>query len=111
MISDVLSHPPAARPSPPMDEIPPSQKVSVLGVEFDCLTMPETLDYLERIIQRRKPRQICLSNAYIVALAQRDEELRQLLRKATLVLADGMSIVWGSRWIDVKIPERIAGPD
>lgn len=84
---------------------------SVLGVNFHCLTMPQTLNHLERFIRDRAPRQICLSNAYIVSLAQRDAELRALLDRAALVLADGMSIVWGSRWIGVQIPCRVAGPD
>ncbi len=73
--------------------------------------MAETSARVEQFIAERTPRQICLSNAYIVSLAQKDQELRDILARADLVLADGMSIVWGSRWIHVSIPERVAGPD
>ncbi len=86
-------------------------RIPVLEVGFDGLSMPAVLAQMERFIQERRPRQVCLGNAYTVSLAQTDLELRTLLADADLVLADGMSIVWGSRWIQLHIPGRIAGPD
>jgi N-acetylglucosaminyldiphosphoundecaprenol N-acetyl-beta-D-mannosaminyltransferase len=92
-------------------ESQPIRRETVLGVGFHCLSMSEAIRSMEAMIAARKPHQICLVNAYTVALAQEDLELRSLLEKASLVLADGMSIVWGSRWIDLRIPGRLAGPD
>jgi N-acetylglucosaminyldiphosphoundecaprenol N-acetyl-beta-D-mannosaminyltransferase len=86
-------------------------EVSVLGVRFHCLTMSKIIEILNRFITEGKPRQVCLSNAYTVTLSQKDRGLRNLLNRADLVLPDGMSIVWGSRWIGKHIPQRIAGPD
>jgi N-acetylglucosaminyldiphosphoundecaprenol N-acetyl-beta-D-mannosaminyltransferase len=86
--------------------------VDVLSIPFHSLHMGEVLDVLESFIaQRTPPRQICMANALTVALAWRDPELTAVLRQSDLVLADGMSIVWGARWIGVHLPERIAGPD
>ncbi|MFA5974889.1 MAG: WecB/TagA/CpsF family glycosyltransferase [Elusimicrobiota bacterium] len=85
--------------------------VSIFGVRFDSLTMDETLLILDEFVQRRRPTQVCLANAYTVALCRKDEALRNLLEQSDLVLADGMSIVWGAHWIGLSLPERIAGPD
>jgi N-acetylglucosaminyldiphosphoundecaprenol N-acetyl-beta-D-mannosaminyltransferase len=84
---------------------------TVLGVPFHLLRMDGALEVLERFIAERRPRQICLANAYTVALAQSDKDVQDLLKRSDLVLADGMSIVWGARWIGVDIPCRVAGPD
>jgi len=85
--------------------------ISLLGVTFHALSMNDTMDVLETFIREQRPRQVCLSNAYTVALCQKDLELKSVLNKADLVLADGMSIIWGGRWIGAQVPERIAGPD
>ncbi len=85
--------------------------VTVLGVRFHCLWMHEALQTIETFIQQRQPRHICLSNAYTLAISQYDSEFKTTLNRADLVLPDGMSIVWGSRWIGVRLPQRIAGPD
>jgi N-acetylglucosaminyldiphosphoundecaprenol N-acetyl-beta-D-mannosaminyltransferase len=85
--------------------------MNLLGVPFHCLRKKDIVPLIDRTISEKHPRQICLSNAFTVTLAQQDERFMQLLNRASLVLADGMSIVWGGRWIGLKIPERIAGPD
>jgi N-acetylglucosaminyldiphosphoundecaprenol N-acetyl-beta-D-mannosaminyltransferase len=66
---------------------------------------------IDRFVRDRKPHQIVLANAYTVSLCAQDQGLRALLNAAALTLADGMSIVWGARWLGIKIPGRIAGPD
>jgi N-acetylglucosaminyldiphosphoundecaprenol N-acetyl-beta-D-mannosaminyltransferase len=48
---------------------------------------------------------MCL-NAHIYCLAQRDSVLLSRLNGASLLLADGMSIVWASRWLGKHLPER-----
>ncbi len=87
------------------------ERVPVLDVGFDCLTLQEAVETIERFIQKREPHQVCMANAYTVSLAQGDRELNSLLKGASLVLADGMSIIWGARWVNLKIPGRVAGPD
>jgi N-acetylglucosaminyldiphosphoundecaprenol N-acetyl-beta-D-mannosaminyltransferase len=87
------------------------RQIPIFGVPFQCVSQHEALMAIERFIEERVPRQVVLANAYTVALAQRDAALLELLQKATLVLADGMSLVWGGRWIGARLPQRVAGPD
>ena len=95
-------------PDSALDRVP---TCDVLGVRFHCLRIPDVIDHITRYVVQRTPRQICLVNAYSMTLAQRDDHLRQLFNQSDLVLADGMSIKWGGRWIGAAIPERVAGPD
>lgn len=83
----------------------------VLGVRFHRLEFAAVLKLVETYIADKRPRQLCLANAYTLALTFSDEELRLLLNQADLVLADGMSIVWGGQWLGARIPQRVAGPD
>ncbi|MFE9773391.1 WecB/TagA/CpsF family glycosyltransferase [Streptomyces sp. NPDC005931] len=55
-----------------------------------------------------------LSNAYTLALADRDTELRSVLSSASLNLPDGQSVVWASQFLhrDTPLPStRVYGPD
>jgi N-acetylglucosaminyldiphosphoundecaprenol N-acetyl-beta-D-mannosaminyltransferase len=84
----------------------------LLDIPFHALRINEAVERIDDFIQdKTKGHQVCLANAYTVSLAWKDVELRQILNKADLVLADGMSIVWGGRWLGVNLPHRIAGPD
>lgn len=44
-------------------------------------------------------------------LADRHPELAEVNRDASFIIADGMPIVWRSRWTSQPLPERIAGSD
>jgi N-acetylglucosaminyldiphosphoundecaprenol N-acetyl-beta-D-mannosaminyltransferase len=92
-------------------EVPPIATSDVLGVRFHCLSISSVLHLVECYIAEKRPRQLCLANAYTLALTFKDDELRRLLNQADLVLADGMSIVWGGQWLGSHIPQRVAGPD
>ena len=55
-----------------------------------------------------------LCNAYTVALADKDPEFHSLLRRSTLNLPDGTSVVWANRILhrDAGVPDvRVYGPD
>jgi N-acetylglucosaminyldiphosphoundecaprenol N-acetyl-beta-D-mannosaminyltransferase len=55
--------------------------------------------------------QIVVANTYSIVLANRNKEFANVVNKAEFVLADGIPVVWASRILCQKLPERIAGPD
>lgn len=83
----------------------------LLGIPFHNATILGVLAKVNDYIAQGGSHQICLSNAYTVSLCWKDLELRGMLDRADLVLADGMSIVWGGRLIGVRLRCRVAGPD
>ena len=50
-------------------------------------------------------------NAAKVVEARRSPELHGFLQRATIVNADGQSLVWAGRLLGVPFPERVAGID
>jgi N-acetylglucosaminyldiphosphoundecaprenol N-acetyl-beta-D-mannosaminyltransferase len=62
----------------------------------------------------RRGSDVHLSNAYTLALADRDPELRDILRSASLNLPDGQPVVWANRLLHptaVLPSTRVYGPD
>lgn len=86
-------------------------KSEVWGIPFHSLTMQETVDAMDRWIERRVPGYAITANLNYAMLCERDPRLAELTRKAAFVLCDGMPIYWRSRWNKVKLPERVAGSD
>lgn len=89
--------------SPPVSE--------VWGVPFHAVNMEESLDAIERWVERGLPGYAITANLNYAMLCDRDPRLLELTRKAALVLCDGMPIYWRSRWNTCKLPERVAGAD
>lgn len=90
-------------------------QIIILGVPVDNLTMPETLDELERFIEigraTGRSHQIATVNADFITNALDDPEVLALLQKTDLNMPDGMPIVWGARLLGAPIRERVAGVD
>lgn len=83
----------------------------VLGLKFHTCTKQQAVDVLERFVAEKTPRHIVLANAYTLASCKNDPVLTDMMNRADLILPDGMSIVWGARWLGITITERVAGPD
>ena len=83
--------------------------ISILGVPFDNVTTADTLRLLGEMIASRKPHYLATANVDFVVQALEDPELRRILLDAHLVVADGMPLVWASRWLGNPLPERVTG--
>jgi N-acetylglucosaminyldiphosphoundecaprenol N-acetyl-beta-D-mannosaminyltransferase len=87
------------------------ERTSVWGLPLAPLTASEALDALAHRIESGIPSFIITANLNYAMLAAKDEALRELNDRAFLILADGMPLVWASRWTARPIPERVAGSD
>lgn len=87
--------------------------VKVFGLPCAKVSQAETLDIVDRFILERTPRLIITANLHFAMLSQVSPILRWLNRKADLVLADGMPLVWASRSKGRanRLPERVTGAD
>lgn len=90
----------------------PGDRLELLGCPFDPVTMPEAVDRcIGWCLGPRIPRTVITVNAAILCMMRRDPELRTACRRADMVVADGMSVVWTSRLAGIPFPERVAGID
>ena len=81
--------------------------IAILGVPFDNVTTPEALAVIGEMIASGQPHYGATANVDFVVQAMEDVELRRILFDAHLVLADGMPIVWASKFLGNPLPERV----
>jgi N-acetylglucosaminyldiphosphoundecaprenol N-acetyl-beta-D-mannosaminyltransferase len=87
--------------------------VDILGVPFAKLTLDGAVRLMGEVVGqgRSVPYHVITANPEIVMAALRDESLRRIIAEADLVTADGIGIVFASRWIGDPVPERVTGYD
>jgi N-acetylglucosaminyldiphosphoundecaprenol N-acetyl-beta-D-mannosaminyltransferase len=83
----------------------------VMGVPVDAVTQRQALDRVFAALEWGRGGWVLTPNLDILRQCQRDEELRDVARRADLVLADGQPLVWASRIARDALPERVAGSD
>lgn len=89
----------------------PRDTVEIWGIPFDRLTMAQSVDAIDRLIQRRIPSFVVTANLNYCMLHDRDEHVRRISSEADLILADGQPIVWRSRIESTRLPVRVAGSE
>ncbi|MGZ3630803.1 MAG: WecB/TagA/CpsF family glycosyltransferase, partial [Ktedonobacteraceae bacterium] len=102
--------------SMPQQSLPAS--VYVLGVRVDRVSQLQALDIIEHIIASRRSsgntsqcQQMVTVNTEFVMAAQKNHEFRHAINKAALAVADGIGVVWATRFVGFPTPERITGTD
>lgn len=87
----------------------PPSRVVLRGVAFDMLTETEVVERIVADLDRGVGGQVVTPNIDILRQAAKDAGARALIAGASLVVADGMPIVWGSRLLRRPLPERVTG--
>ena len=87
------------------------EKVEILGVPVDAVTMAEAVSRVEGFIASREPHLIATANAEMLMRATHDQALRDILCSADMVTPDGAGTVWAAHHLGHAMPERVAGYD
>ncbi len=82
---------------------------TVWDVPFDCVTLDESIDHIEHLIERGTPSYAITANLNYVMLHHQQADIPAITRDADLIVADGQPIVWRSMIGAPKLPERVAG--
>jgi len=88
-----------------------AERVNILGVDVDAVTMAEAVDVVRRAMDTRAGVMVATANAEMLMRATHDDELRPLLNASALVVPDGAGTVWAARHLGHAMPERVAGYD
>jgi N-acetylglucosaminyldiphosphoundecaprenol N-acetyl-beta-D-mannosaminyltransferase len=83
----------------------------VLRIGLDPLTMAEAVACCTRAVAENGYLPIGMVNAAKVVAMRRDTDLARAVAGCAMVLADGQSVVWASRLLRARLPERVAGID
>lgn len=86
-------------------------RISLLSTWVDSIDLSEAGDRVAGFVRDGAPHQIVPANVDFLRLASEDEEFRELVNGADMVVADGMPLVWAARWAGHHFPRRISGVD
>lgn len=87
------------------------RRIAILGVPVDNLSMDETVEAIDRLIESDGFHQVATANVDFLMKAIDDEDLMDILHRCDLVLPDGMPLVWASRIMGTPLKERVTGAD
>ncbi|WP_446745073.1 WecB/TagA/CpsF family glycosyltransferase [Silvibacterium acidisoli] len=85
--------------------------VAVLGVPINNVSMDEAVSIIEEKIDQGGFHQIATANADFLMNAINDQELQDILCSCSLVVPDGMPILWSARLMGTPLKERVSGID
>ncbi len=85
--------------------------VEVLGVEFDSVTMDEAVRRGMAMLDTEKPDYVVTPNPEVVMTCREDALALEAVKNASMVLPDGIGIIYGAKLLGRPLPERVPGAD
>lgn len=85
------------------------EKTSILGVKVYNLSMEETLEEMNRLITSGGSHLLVTLGVEMVMAAQKDEEFKNIINDASLVVPDSVGIIWAAKKSGMKLRERVPG--
>ncbi len=89
----------------------PRSRIELGPVPLDGVTLGEALDRIEDLVASGQGGAVFTPNVDHVVLAHEDSRFRAAYARSSLSLADGMPILWTSRWLGTPLPEKVSGSD
>lgn len=86
-------------------------RIELLGAGIDPLTLREAVDRVAALVARGGTHQVVTLNPEYLYRAQKEPDLLDIVREASLVTADGVGILWAASVHGYSLPERVTGID
>ena len=83
--------------------------ICILGVPLDSVTTEQALQAVRAAVRTRQRLFLSTPNLFFLIRCQGDRTFRQSVIDSDLSVADGMPLVWMSRWLGASLPERVTG--
>jgi len=101
-----------------MSKLSSSEPAWLLGVRVDRISQQQAIAQIDQLVTHHNEsstpllcQQVVTVNTEFVMMAQHNTVFRNVINHAALVVADGIGIVWGTRYIGKATPERVTGTD
>lgn len=85
--------------------------IKILGVEIDKLTQAEVVKKIDGFLKQDELKTIYTPNTEIVMEAKKDESLKNILNGGSIVIPDGIGLIYAAKIKKKNLPERVTGCD
>ena len=85
------------------------EKIDIRGVLFDNVTPTEAIDFAEDCIKRGEQCVVFTPNAEIVQMAIEDNNFKDIINSANLIIPDGAGVVLASKILKTPLKSKVAG--
>jgi N-acetylglucosaminyldiphosphoundecaprenol N-acetyl-beta-D-mannosaminyltransferase len=99
------------QPHPPPAAAADVSTREILGVPVALVDYERTMDVLDELVARRERGYLCAAPVHALMVAQNDPEMLAALRASTLVVPDGMPVVWAANLLGEQLEDRVYGPE
>ena len=86
-------------------------RMKFMNTEIDNLTMEETLQAIDQLIQEDKSAYVVTPNVDHIVQLETNEDLQGVYANASLILTDGKPLLWIAKWYGIPIKEKVSGSD
>ena len=86
-----------------------SEKIDVLGVQFDDVTMDEAVDAAYDLLSRRTGGYVVTPNPEIVMDCLQDPDAAAAVAAAALTIPDGIGVIYGAKILRTPLKEKVPG--
>ena len=87
------------------------EKQPLLNTYINNLTMPETIDKIEKMISSKNKSYVVAVNVDVIMKIENDPYLKEIVDNADMVLVDGKPLVWISKMYGRPLKAKISGSD
>lgn len=85
--------------------------VEILGCPIANMTLNETVNYIHHAIESKQPIHQSSVNAAKLVYMNQNPDLKNDVISSNLINADGMAVVWASKFLNRSLQERVTGID
>ena len=97
-----------SRPASAAAEIPTRE---ILGTPIALTDYRTAIDAMDAMVETRERGYVCAVAVHALTVGYDDPEMGEALRAATLVLPDGMPVVWAANMLGGNLGDRVYGPE
>lgn len=88
-----------------------NKRITILDTVIDVLDMNETVNLVEEYIVTKTPLHLMGVNADKINEVNQNELMKKIVNSCGIINADGASVVLASKYLNKRLPERVAGID
>ncbi len=101
----------APDPSTPATGAPDPPTRTLVGVRFAVTDYDGAMDHMDALVDRRERGYVCALAVHGTMVSREDPETGAAVAAASLVVPDGMPLVWAMNALGERMEDRVYGPE